>query len=264
LGDIVLRVYEFVVSGASVKHGAVISSVGGLEVTEPLESAPRRRSDDDEGGERESECSEDSMDVHETHDSEEDNSDLAPSVDTDVDSDVGSPAASDGPDGSNGAVSREEDEHADPQPIAAGPVLLAPRMPAGHWKVWDHPWFYMTDTAGYTDIKMMIKGCWSTPLHMGAFSKSKAVTPAHFGDPAGNTVRARVVLRAWAVWRSRRHGWAMATPGRQRQLEKDLVELERDIRSLQSLAPSEPLLGSAAAHQRLVEWVPDLVIQILG
>lgn len=86
-----MRVYEFVVSGASVKHGAVISIVGGLEVTEPLESAPRRRSDDDEGGERESECSEDSMDVHETHDSEEDNSDLAPSVDTDVDSDVGSP-----------------------------------------------------------------------------------------------------------------------------------------------------------------------------
>ena len=98
---------------------------------------------------------------------------------------------------------------------------------------------------------------------MGKTIRQKAVTPAHFGDAPGGLARAKIVLRAWGVWRSRRSGWATATPGRQRQLDKDLLSLESDIRAFDGLAPSEPLLGSALAHQRLVQWVPDLVMHML-
>ena len=82
------------------------------------------------------------------------------------------------------------------------------------------------------------------------------------GAPQRALTAGTLVLRAWGVWRARRNNWCRERPGRQREEQAMLSDLEADIRAFP--APlAEPLLGLAKAHSDLEAWVPDLVHRLL-
>ena len=73
----------------------------------------------------------------------------------------------------------------------------------------------------------------------------------------------RIGLKARGIWRQRQDGFSSKRPGRRRQEEADLVELEADIRRYG--APlAAPLLGIEEAHRDLRERVPDLVDKLVN
>ena len=247
LGDTAVCPYEFLVRGTPTKNGVVVSVVRALEIKEPLKRRARQSAEDGDGDE----CTDDSvLDIPDL-----DDSDHAPSVDTDVDTLVSSPVGTDGEAVTSSAESDDEGEA--PRPPHG------PRMPHAFWKVLDHPWYTITDTTGGV-IRAQLKKCWATAAHMGVGSVSKTLPPARYGDPREHPEKTMILLRAWVVWRACRDGWAMRTPGRQRQLDKDSQDLERDIRAIQGPTMSAPLLGNPSAHLQLVSWVPDSVKRVLA
>ena len=94
---------------------------------------------------------------------------------------------------------------------------------------------------------------------MGHHQMSRTLTPTHYGETRENPQRSFALLRAWALWRGRLHGWANMRPGRYRQFEHDAVALEREVRSIPGV-----LLGNVHADARLREWAPDVVERIAG
>jgi len=191
-----------------------------------------------------------------------------PSVETSVDSaastprEESSPSEVSEPDGEN--LSEEDD--AAPRDVvrrARGPA--GPRFPNHWWTVWWHPYFYITDTAGYHDIKIHIKGPYTSALHMGRFPANlgKALTPSDYGDDRADPRRTMLLLRAWGIMRARRLGWSKETSGRVRQEEVDVQNLERDIRAF-GAPVATPLLGNAPSHAWLHKWVPDVEARLLA
>ena len=133
------------------------------------------------------------------------------------------------------------------------------RHAPGTWTTWESLWFYMTQTPGWLDLKIHLKG----PLRnvstgMGTEEMSKTMSPHLVGEQLDSPIRAKLLLRAWAVWRAKRHGWAAQRSCRMREVERQLEALERDI----SVVPGR-LLGHAHADAQLKKWVPDLVERLL-
>jgi len=117
-----------------------------------------------------------------------------------------------------------------------------PRHPAGTWTVWSNLWVYITKTPGFSDVKCSVKG----PLRnsaggLGAKGLSKTLTPAHYGETWDNPVRSLLLLRAWAVWRVQQGGWASARECRQRELDRERVRLEADLRAAVGEGATAPL-----------------------
>ena len=46
-------------------------------------------------------------------------------------------------------------------------VLRPPRLPAGTWTVWENAWFYITQTAGYVDVRVRMRGGLRGPRPVG-------------------------------------------------------------------------------------------------
>ena len=133
------------------------------------------------------------------------------------------------------------------------------RHPPGTWTVWEKLWFYATKTKGLTDMKVWVR--WQfrrVDGGMGDKGFSKTAAPKHFGDSWENPWRALLVLRAWAVWRASQGGWADARPCRARELAAQVERLTVELKFAQGGLPP-PLLGSAKAHDLMVEWVPAVV-----
>jgi len=144
-----------------------------------------------------------------------------------------------------------------------GPV--ASRHAPGTWVVWSNLWFYMTQTPGYDDIKVIVKGpLRNSATGLGLQGLSKTITPRHYGDELADPWRSKLVLRAWAVWRARQGGWAEHLECRRRELLRDTARLLGDLRRAAGPRPKQPLLGSPEAHRRLAEWVPELVTELLA
>jgi hypothetical protein len=262
------RAYEFVVTARAVKDAVVVSMGAGAEVKE-LPRATRKKS---HGVDGEDEAEESGSPSDESIGFPASASDTVPSVDTDVDSLVSSPAASEAQtedncsaSGDGGcAASDDGGGAAGAEPHAAMAYPRGLRNPAGTWKVWENPWFVITDNPGSSQVEVRMKTRWAVSDHMGTFARSRSVTPSQFGDSRDQPARAILILRAWAIWRPGVNGWVMASPGRQRQLDSDIRELEEQIRSLAGPPPSRPLLGSEIAHGLLVQWVPNMVARVLS
>ena len=138
------------------------------------------------------------------------------------------------------------------------------RHPPGTWTTWDSSWFYITKTKGFTDVKCWIKAPLRRGEHgMGAKQMSKTLTPAHYGDSWENPWRSMLLLQAWAVYRSGLNGWADKRPARVRERALLRSRLEKELRTAHGDAAA-PLLGSQKAHDRLREWVPDLVASMVA
>ena len=90
------------------------------------------------------------------------------------------------------------------------------------------------------------------------------MTPAHYSEDLDDPKRTICLLKAWGIWRSRRFGWAAATPCRTRGLQIMLHECRDEIIAADGRAVlQKPLFGSTKAHKLFAKWVPDLVEQLL-
>ena len=196
-------------------------------------------------------------------------SDSHQSVDSDVDSEVLSADGDAGDEVSDlGEEEQQEEapEHEMDQPADEDEeiVAAAARHASGTWKVWEDLWFYMTETPGFTDIKMHMKTPFRTPEQMGRFQMSKALSPHHYGETVANPVKTRLLLRAWIIYRARMNGWSEARPGRGRHVASMMASLRVGIRSADTRErPRMPLLEHPAAHKWLEKWVPDVVLELL-
>ena len=267
--------------GRANADGAFLSPGHAQAVTEPL--PPRKRAKTPVGEDTSQSLSEEAE--GKADDASSDSS-SALSVDTGVDSDGGGLASKRRGVAALGAldggclkrralektdVAEEDDVDLDeeqPEKVDDAEDILAfegraRRHPPGTWKVWECQWFYATQTPGWIDVKMWMKNHLRREVSgMGSVMMSRTLRPHHFGDELAAPQRTIVLLRAWAIWRAKWRGWARQEDSRQRELQRMLADLERDIRLYSAAGTGalvSPLLDSVAAEQKLKEWVPQLV-----
>ena len=141
-------------------------------------------------------------------------SDSYHSVDSDVDSEVLSADGDAGDQLSGLGDEEQQEEHPEvmQQPADEDEEIVAAiaRHASGTWKVLEDLCFCMTETPGFTDIKMHMKPPFRTEEQMGRFQMSKALSPHHYGEAVANPVKTRLLLKAWAIFRARVNGWAEA------------------------------------------------------
>ena len=142
------------------------------------------------------------------------------------------------------------------------------RHPPGTWKIWESSWFYMTQTPGGTDIKIVLK--WhlrGAPTGMGTRMLSKTISPHHYGDDLSDPWRSILLLRSWSIWRARLLGWSKQKECRSREVGRQMERFVHDLRKAHSehgLAVMKPLLGCPAAHDLLYQWTADAVRTVLA
>ena len=67
-------------------------------------------------------------------------------------------------------------------------------------------------------------------------------------------------MKAWAIWRATRGGWACSQPGRARILDNIIESLAAEIPAVDGRAVlQKPIFGNQKAHKWLVQRVPELV-----
>ena len=91
---------------------------------------------------------------------------------------------------------------------------------------------------------------------------TKTIRPYVYGESVDNCPKTMVLLRAWAIWRSRWGGWFKEKDSREREVDRQLVALEADVRSLCAAPLAMPLLGSAEAHAFLENALPTFVARL--
>ena len=91
---------------------------------------------------------------------------------------------------------------------------------------------------------------------MGISALSKTLTPWHYGDTMDDPWRTLSLLKAWALWRARYHGWVAARECRVREADMQSKSLIAQLRSAHGGVAVMPLLGSDKASRLLETWVP--------
>ena len=139
------------------------------------------------------------------------------------------------------------------------------RLPAGTWKTWESVWFYITQTPGWADVKIVMKMPFRDLVNgMGSTQMSKTLTPRHYGDTLENPWRSLLLLRAWSIWRARHQGWASKRECRLREVASQARRLEQSLRAAHENhgLPLMPLLANVQAAALLSSWVPDVVASV--
>ena len=174
--------------------------------------------------------------------------------------DLEDPLAERAPSASSSASEREPDG----DDLAPVPLPRA-RLPAGTWKTWESVWFYITQTPGWADVKIVMKMPFRDPVNgMGSTQMSKTLTPRHYGDTLENPWRSLLLLRAWSIWRARHQGWASKRECRLREVASQARRLEQSLRAAHENhgLPLMPLLANVQAAALLSSWVPDVVASV--
>ena len=185
----------------------------------------------------------------------------AVSVDTDVDLGAASGQGSDRTHGTTSSSSDGEDPQKAP-PVADDDADGHKEKRQASSTIWSSLWFYVTAVPGAEDMRIRMKKAFSEPDVMGHRDMSKRTLLAKHGDPEVDVLRGLIVLRAWGCSRARQRGWALTTPGRRMEVEREEAAVELAVRSFP--APLlNPLLGSDEAHECLVKWCPRVVLRLL-
>lgn len=137
-------------------------------------------------------------------------------------------------------------------------VPAAVRKPAGTHVYYTNGYFTFIDNAGYNDIKCVCLPRWCGKNHLGGKNRSKTVTPETFGDSRAAPTRARLVLRAWMLWKVNAGGFANKRASRRRVFEYERDRLMADIIALSSAA--QPSTGNAAADKLIRQWAPQVMV----
>ena len=153
----------------------------------------------------------------------------------------------------------------EPDPVPHDAMPRGPRAPTGTWNIWEGAWFYMTQTPGYIDVKMHLKGNFYKDYGggMGRRAGSRTLTPYHYGDSLEDPWRTKILLRAWALNRARERGWVREREGRMREAQRQADAICEDIRRGHDGPPKKPLLGCDAAHVLFLKWIPREVAALL-
>ena len=139
------------------------------------------------------------------------------------------------------------------------------RLPAGTWKTWESAWFYITQTPGWTDVKISMKMAFRDDVNgMGSQRMSKTLTPRHYDDSLEDPWRSLLLLRAWAIWRARQQGWSDRRECRVREVASQARRLVQSLRADHEShgLPLTPLFANASAEALLRNWVPDVFASV--
>ena len=266
-------VYELCLSGGVVGGKVVLRVAHAAKVEAPLPKPPRKRSAESSAPALDALASsgDEKLAVDELKDIDSDSSGC--SVDTDVDAEVGEDVQKDAEELKTKLAERihELAAHAlgpalAPAPASPAAMPRGPRASSGTWNVWEGVWFYMTQTPGYTDLKMNLRGSFHKDYDggMGKRSPGKALTPAHYGDSLEDPWRTQILLRAWALRRARERGWVREREGREREAQQQAAAICHDIRRRHDGPPKKPFLGSHPAHVLFQKWIPREVADLLA
>ena len=95
------------------------------------------------------------------------------------------------------------------------------------------------------------------PKGMGhTYPLSKSIQPQVLDEDLDNPTRTLFVLRAWMLWRARRHHWSSGSTSRQRFFAAEAARLQKDILKIQPQA--DRCLGNKKATAMLQTWAPDV------
>ena len=99
---------------------------------------------------------------------------------------------------------------------------------------------------------------------MGRRTGTKTLTPYHYDDSLEDPWRTKLLLRAWALNRTRERGWCRAREGREREARQQSESICLELRRGHLGTPRKPLLDSAAAHLLFVKWIPEEVASLVA
>ena len=210
--DQILAVWEFSVAGEIPASGGVCIAVRHARAVEAPAERPRRAKQDDESGEEESSDQERVDEVLGTG---------KKVVDTDEERSAGSLGSSSSGDSGSGdelfckdliakPVKPEGGAGEDDKERAKGTVAQPKFRRSGIEPLWSDPYFIVWDHPGFDYMRMDMRHGWREPgpVGMGTTNCTKQVTPRLVGDSRSDPIRSLLLLRAWALWRSRQNGWA--------------------------------------------------------
>ena len=274
LDEEVLAVYELTVTGSARRSGLCLQVAHCFQIVDALPTRRRPRGAGDPAAEALDEdgsgaCDSDaSLAARDEVDAKDTDSGSACSVDTDVDEigeallkpkaklgckgapDFGSALAALESDSAGSAAEEEVEAEKDGEMEGGVKPYRGPRLPAGTWAVWQNPWFYITQTAGYMDIKISIRGVLRTPqpVGMGTSLMSKTLRPYVYGESVDDCPKTMVLLQAWAIWRACWDGWPKEKESWQREVDRQLLAPEAGVLKLSASPPATPLLDNAESH----------------
>ena len=112
---------------------------------------------------------------------------------------------------------------------------------------------------GRGDAKMILRTKWAVapPVGMGFTQLSKTIQIATFDDNLDAPTRSYIVLRAWALWRSKQNNWVQYSPERAGWYQREHGKLKKAIANL---GEAFGTTGNANADTCIREWVPDLLL----
>lgn len=159
---------------------------------------------------------------------------------------------------STSGVSDDEEEDEDASESEEEGLPPPARKAAGTHVYESNSYFTFIDNAAYPDIRCQALPRWCGKSHMGERNRSKTVSPAHYGDSRAAPTRARLVLRAWMLWKVRSTGFMQKRASRRRLFEAEAARLRADIIALS--CASEPSTGNAAADTAIQQWAPQCMV----
>ena len=170
------------------------------------------------------------------------------------DEDLASVCSSDESGASSSSGESDDEDHEDGSSEDDEGMPPAARKPAGTHVYYTNGYFTFIDNAGYNDIKCVALPRWCGKNHLGDKNRSKTVTPDNFGDSRAAPTRARLVLRAWMLWKANTGDFASKRASRRRVFDAERDRLRADIIALSSAA--QPTTGNAAADKAIRQWAP--------
>ena len=188
--------------------------------------------------------------------------DDAPAVDTDSDISL---AESGGSTQTEGEELSESDEEVPFKPVPAkgGPSATGDSSPVMDGvRIFDNGYFMMKHHRGL--LRMYIHRRWlmTPPCGLGRLpTMSKTITPSLVGDTIEKPSRTPLLLKAWMLWRVRKHpDWLKYSESHNRLFAEEADQLVLEVRRIQP--QSDGLMGNAAGSDMFRTWAPDVAARM--
>ena len=150
------------------------------------------------------------------------------------------------------------------------PTVTNQQMPAtgGGARMFDNGFFHAVarhQRGQAPHIQMYINLSWLVPPPKGIGktpTMTRSIAMSSVGDADKAPMRTMILLKAWMIWRVRRHpDWLASNCSRQRLFTEEADQLCLELRRMQP--QNDGLLGNPNGTKLLREWVPDLAWAIL-
>ena len=111
------------------------------------------------------------------------------------------------------------------------------------------------------DAKILIlpRFCTAPPAGMGVTQKSKTFTILDHDDSRANPWRTYLLLRSWALWRAKQHGFVAHLPARQRWYDLEVASMREELKRNGSASSALLSTGNAQADAKIRQWAPEIL-----